>query len=58
MSEVVEIKETREPLTLEQFVSMGQNIADAHKDDEEEQAKAIGRYFDSICYVEKKISKK
>lgn len=53
MSEVVEIKETREPLTLEQFVSMGQTIADIYKDDEEEQAKAIGRYFDSVCRAER-----
>ena len=54
MSEVVEIKETREPLTLEQFVSMGQTIADIYKDDEEEQARAIGRYFDSVCRTEKR----
>ena len=53
MSEVVEIKGTREPLTLEQFVSMGQTIADIYKDDEEEQAKAIGRYFDSVCRAER-----
>ena len=53
MSKVVEIKETREPLTLEQFVSMGQTIADIYKDDEEEQAKAIGRYFDSVCRTER-----
>ena len=54
MSKVVEIKETREPLTLEQFVSMGQTIADIYKDDEEEQARAIGRYFDSVCRTEKR----
>ena len=54
MSEVAEIKETREPLTLEQFVSMGQTIADIYKDDEEEQAKAIGRYFDSVCRAEQR----
>ena len=54
MSEIVEIKETREPLTLEQFVSMGQTIADIYKDDEEEQARAIGRYFDSVCRTEKR----
>ena len=54
MSEIVEIKETREPLTLEQFVSMGQTIADIYKDDEEEQAKAIGRYFDSVCHTEQR----
>ena len=54
MSENFEIKETREPLTLEQFVSMGQIIADIYKDDEEEQARAIGRYFDSVCRTEKR----
>lgn len=54
MSKVVEIKETKEPLTLEQFVSMGQTIADIYKDDEEEQARAIGRYFDSVCRTEKR----
>jgi hypothetical protein len=54
MSKVVEIKETKEPLTLEQFVSMGKTIADIYKDDEEEQAKAIGRYFDSVCRTEKR----
>lgn len=53
MSEIIEIKEAREPLTLEQFVSMGQTIADIYKDDEEEQAKAIGRYFDSVCRTER-----
>jgi hypothetical protein len=54
MSEVVEIKETKGPLTLEQFVSMGQTIADIYNDDDEEQAKAIGRYFDSVCRTEKR----
>lgn len=54
MSEIVEIKEVKEPLTLEQFVSMGQTIADIYKDDEEEQAKAIGRYFDSVCRAEQR----
>lgn len=54
MPKVTEIKETKKPLTLEQFLLMGQNIADAHKDDEEEQAKAIGRYFDSVCRAEQK----
>ena len=54
MSKVIEIKETKEPLTLEQFVSMGQTIADIYKDDEEEQARAIGRYFDSVCRTEKR----
>lgn len=53
MPKVAEIKEVKEQLTLEQFVSIGQTIADAHKDDEEEQAKAIGRYFDSVCLAEK-----
>ena len=53
MFKVIETKETKEPLALEQFLLMGQNIADAHKDDEEEQAKAIGRYFDSVCRAEK-----
>lgn len=52
MSKVIEIKETKEQLTLEQFVLMGQKIADDHKDNEEEQAKAIGEYFDSICRAE------
>ena len=54
MSKVVEIKETKEPLTLEQFVSMGQTIADIYKDDDEEQAKAIGEYFDSVCRTKKR----
>ena len=54
MSEIFEIKETKEPLTLELFVSMGQTIADIYKDDEEEQARAIGRYFDSVCRTEKR----
>ena len=53
MSKVVKIKKPKEPLTLEQFVSRGYRIANAHKDDEEEQAKAIGRYFDSVCRAEK-----
>ena len=46
------IRKTKKPLTLEQFVSMGQTIADIYKDDEKEQAKAIGRYFDSVCRAE------
>ena len=54
MPKVAETKETKEPLTLEQFVSMGQTIADIYKDDEEEQAKAIGRYFDSVCHTEQR----
>lgn len=55
MSKVVEIKETKGlPLTLKQFVSMGQTIADIYKDDEEEQAKAVGRYFDSACRTEQR----
>ena len=54
MFEVVKIKKPKEPLTLEQFVSMGQTIADIYKDDEEEQARAIGRYFDSVCHTEKR----
>ena len=54
MSKVIETKEAKEPLTLEQFVSIGQTIADIYKDDEEEQAKAIGRYFDSVCRTEKR----
>lgn len=48
MSKVIEIKEVKEPLTLKQFVSIGQAIADIYKDNEKEQAKAIGKYFDSI----------
>ena len=48
MSKIIEIKEVKEPLTLKQFVFIGQVIADIYKDDEKEQAKAIGRYFDSI----------
>lgn len=54
MSKIDEIKETKEPLTLEQFVSMGQTIADVCKEDEEEQAKAIGRYFDSVFIIERR----
>ena len=54
MPKVVEIKETKRPLTLKQFVSMGQTIADIYKDDEEDQAKAIGRYFDSVFRIEKR----
>lgn len=51
---VIEIKEAKEPLTLGQFAFMGQIIADIHKDNEEEQAKAIGRYFDNICRTEQR----
>lgn len=54
MSNVTKVKETKEPLMLEQFISMGQTIADIYKDDEEEQAKAIGRYFDSVCRAEQR----
>ena len=54
MSEIVEIKETREPLTLEQYISMGQTKANFYEYDEEEQAKAIGRYFDSVCHTEQR----
>lgn len=49
MSNIIETKETKEPLTLEIFVSMGQTIANIYKDNEEEQAKVIGKYFDSFC---------
>ena len=54
MSNVTKVKETKELLMLEQFISMGQTIADIYKDDEEEQAKAIGRYFDSVCRAEQR----
>ena len=54
MSRVIKIRETKEQFTLEQFVSMGQTIADIYKDNEEEQAKAIGRYFDSVCRTEQR----
>jgi hypothetical protein len=54
MSKVVEIKETKEQLTLEQFVLRGHRIANAYKYDEEKQAKVIGKYFDSVCRTEKR----
>jgi hypothetical protein len=53
MLKVAEIKEAKEQLTLEQFVSIGRTIANIYKDDEGEQAKAIGRYFDSVCRAER-----
>lgn len=53
MSKIVEFEESKEQLTLEQFISIGQKIADDHKDNEEEQAKAIGEYFDSVCRTER-----
>ena len=52
MSNIIGIKEVKQPLTLEFFVFIGQKIADVYKDDEEEQAKVIGKYFDSICCTE------
>lgn len=51
MSKVIE---TERPITLEQFISIGQAIADVYKNDEEEQAKVIGKYFDSICCTEQR----
>ena len=54
MSNIIKVKEIKVPLMLEQFISMGQTIADIYKDDEEEQAKAIGRYFDSVCRAEQR----
>lgn len=49
MSKVTEIEGTKGALTLEQFISIGKTIAYIYKDNEEEQAKAIGKYFDSVC---------
>ena len=46
MSNVIKVRETKGPLALEQFISMGQTIADIYKDDEEEQAKAIQWFKD------------
>ena len=54
MSKITKIGEVKEMLTLEQFVSIGKTIADIYKDNEEEQAKAIGRYFDSVCCAEQR----
>lgn len=54
MSNIIKVKKTKGPLTLEQFVSTGQAIADIYKEDEEEQAKAIGRYFDSVFIIEQR----
>lgn len=54
MPKIVKIKKPKEPLTLEQFVSRGYRIANAHKYDEEKQAKVIGEYFDSVCRTEKR----
>lgn len=54
MSKITKIGEVKEMLTLEQFVSIGKTIADIYKDDEKEQALAIGRYFDSVCRIERR----
>ena len=53
MFKIIEIEETK-ALTLEQFVSIGQAIADTYKNDEEEQAKVIGKYFDSVYRTEQR----
>lgn len=54
MSKITEIKGTKGTITLKQFISMGKTISDIYKDNEEEQAKAIGRYFDSVCRIERR----
>lgn len=54
MSKITEIKGAKGTITLKQFISMGKAIADIYKDDEEEQALAIGRYFDSVCRIERR----
>lgn len=58
MSNIIETKEAKEPLTLEIFVSMGKTIANIYEGNEEEQAKVIGKYFDSFFSHRIKISKK
>lgn len=54
MSKITEIKGAKGTITLKQFISMGKTIADIYKDNEEEQAKAIGRYFDGVCRAEQR----
>lgn len=43
---------TPQKLTLKEFVEYGKMINSIYYDDEEEQAKAIGRYFDNVCREE------
>lgn len=54
MSNIIETKEAKEPLTLEIFVSMGKTIANIYEGNEEEQAKVIGKYFDSFFRTEQR----
>jgi uncharacterized protein YggL (DUF469 family) len=51
---IVDIKKKRRPLTLGEFVNYGKMINWIYQDDEEEQAKAIGRYIDNVCRAEKR----
>lgn len=51
---IVDAKKKRKPLTLGEFVSYGKTISWLYQDDEEEQAKAIGRYFDSVFRIEQR----
>lgn len=52
--EIVDAKMKRKPLTLGEFVNYGKTINLIYQDDEEEQAKAIGRYFDSVFKIEQR----
>lgn len=51
---VVDTKKRRKPLTLGEFASYGEMISWLYQDNEEEQAKAIGRYFDSVFRIEQR----
>ena len=51
---IVDVKKKRRPLTLGEFVNYGKTISCLYQDNEEEQAKAIGRYFDSVFRIEQR----
>lgn len=51
---LVDAKKNKKPLTLGEFVNYGKMISWLYQDNEEEQAKAIGRYFDSVLRIEQR----
>jgi uncharacterized protein YggL (DUF469 family) len=51
---IVDVKKEKRPLTIGEFVNYGKAINWIYQDDEEGKAKAIGRYIDNVCRIEKR----